>query len=203
MMMKYSIAVAAAVAGIFAWTAGIAGQQTAAAHSLNEGAWALQFAIAENFTLGNFAGGVISAKHQRADGRAFRYGLTVSAGHISGAGTSPDRTDTTLGLVTHFLRYPTLARDPAGDLQMFWGVGPVAAFQYRRNTVADGAHTSRLLSLGAGATVGAEWFVRPRISLSAEYQTSLMARLGAGAPEEWSVRLGQDGVRFGVSLYFP
>jgi hypothetical protein len=108
-----------------------------------------------------------------------------------------------VGLVTHFLRYPTLARDPGGDLHMFWGLGPMASVQYQRNAPGDDINTLRFVSVGAGGTVGAEWFVRPRISLSGEYQTSLTTRFAAGAPEEWSVRLAQDGVQFGVSVYFP
>lgn len=109
-----------------------------------------------------------------------------------------------VGLVAHFLRYPTLARDPASTLHMFWGVGPVARFQSQRATRPAGDDfTFRALSLGAGGTIGAEWFVRPRMSLTAEYQTALMATfLSEPAPDEWGVRLAQEGVRFGVSVYF-
>jgi hypothetical protein len=199
------VAVTAAVTAVFMTTLGVHGQQpTQGAHSLDEGTWALQFAIGDNLTLGEFAGGVISAKHSRADGRALRYGLTVSAGHTSGRDDAPDRTDAMVGLVAHFLRYPTLARDPGSNLHMFWGVGPLVRFQHQRATRPAGDDfTFRTLFVGAGGTIGAEWFLRPRMSLTAEYQTALLARFASEpAPDEWAVRLAPDGVRFGVSVYF-
>jgi hypothetical protein len=109
-----------------------------------------------------------------------------------------------VGLVVHFLRYPTLARDPGSDLHMYWGVGPLIRFQSQRTTAPAAEDlTYRALSLGAGGTIGAEWFLRPRMSLTAEYQTALLATfLSEPAPDEWAVRLAQDGVRFGVSVYF-
>jgi hypothetical protein len=203
--MKRCIIPAVAAAVIFLTAVGLPAQQPdEGAHSLMDDAWALQFAIAENLTLGEFAGGVISAKHQRAGGRALRYGLTVSAGHTRGRADGPDRTDAMVGLAAHFLRYPTLARDPAGNLHMFWGLGPLVRFQTLRITApGQDDSTFHQLSLGAGGTIGAEWFVRPRISLSGEYQTALAATfLSDPAPSAWGVRLAQDGVRFGVSVYF-
>jgi hypothetical protein len=206
--MKRCIVMAVAAIGIFVTAVGLSAQQPRQAddgpHSLVHGAWALQFAIAENLTLGEFAGGVISAKHQRADGRALRYGLTLSAAHMSGRDGAPDRTAATVGLVAHFLRYPTLARDPRSDLHMFWGLGPLVRFQSLRASPPDMEDaTARVLDVGAGGTIGAEWFVRPRISLTAEYQTALVATFPSDVfMDRWAIRLAQDGVRFGVSAYF-
>lgn len=183
---------------------GVSAQQSAVdAQSLREDTWALQFAIAQNLTLGSFSGGGISAKHHRAPGRAFRYGVSFASGYASGRDGQPDRTDAMIRLVTHFLRYPTLASDPYGDLHMYWGIGPLVGFEARRINVPDGDGDSfRQFSLGVGGTIGAEWFVRPRISLSAEYPSAITAVLASDpSPTEWGVRLAQDGVRFGVSEY--
>jgi hypothetical protein len=202
--MKRCIGACVAVAAVFLTTVGLPAQQPAeGSHSLIEGAWALQFAVAENLTLGEFAGGVISAVHHRAGGRALRYGVTLSAGHVSGR-AAPDRTDAMAGLNAHFLRYPTLARDPASSLHMFWGVGPLVRVGTQRIArPGQDDMTFRQALLGAGGTIGAEWFVRPRISLSGEYQTALTATfLSDPAPDEWGIRLAPDGVRLGVSAYF-
>jgi hypothetical protein len=84
--MRSSLITGVIAAGIVICTGGASAQQAAPmAHSLKDGAWALQFAIAENLSLRHFSGGVISARHQRAEGRAFRYGLTVAAEHTSGS----------------------------------------------------------------------------------------------------------------------
>jgi hypothetical protein len=203
--MKQFFIPGVAVVAIFLATAALPAQETVrSAHSLMEDAWALQFAIGEKLALGEFAGGVISAKHHRAEARALRYGLSLAAGHTAGRSGTSDRTDAMVGLVVHFLRYPTLVRDPGSDLHMFWGFGPLVRFQTQRISPPDqGAFTSHLLSMGAGGTIGAEWFVRPRISLSAEYQSALtVSYLSDSSPDAWGVRLAQDGVLFGVSLYF-
>jgi hypothetical protein len=83
-------------------------------------------------------------------------------------------------------------------------VGPLARFQYSQVRTAGGNDMDiRGLFLGAGGTIGGEWFVRPRISLSGEYQTALVATfLSEPHPNDWMVRLASDGVRMGVSMYF-
>ena len=203
--MKKSFNPGWAVVAIFLSATGLSAQQSASdPHSLREDTWALQFGVAQNMTLGAFSGGAISAKHHRAPGRAFRYGASFASGHSSRRGGEPDMTDARIRLVTHFLRYPTLASDPYGDLHMYWGVGPLVGIESRRWSPPDGEALSvHELSLGVGGAIGAEWFVRPRISLSAEYQSALTAVLGSdSSPTEWGVRLADDGVRFGVSVYF-
>lgn len=87
---------------------------------------------------------------------------------------------------------------------MYWGVGPLVGVESRRWSPPDSEALSvHELSLGVGGAIGAEWFVRPRISLSAEYQSALTAVLASDpSPTEWGVRLADDGVRFGVSVYF-
>jgi hypothetical protein len=59
--MKQSMIPGVAIMAMILTTVGAQAQQPAeGAHSLIEGTWALQFAIADNLTLGEFAGGVIS-----------------------------------------------------------------------------------------------------------------------------------------------
>jgi hypothetical protein len=199
--MTQSITAALAAAAVFLTAVALPAQEsTKARHSLTEDMWALQFGINQNLMLGPFSGGTISAKHQRADGKALRYGLTLAGLHMRGRAGTPDKTNVAFHLGADFLRYPTLARDPAGDLHMFWGAGPKVG--YRSYRLMHGDDTLHEMSLGAGGTIGAEWFVRPRISLTSEYTTSLMAFfLLDPAPDEWGIGLG-NSVRFGVSLYF-
>jgi hypothetical protein len=196
--MKHWIVGGAAAALVLAATS-VAAQQPAAAHSLTEDAWALQFGIGENLLVGAFSGGVISAKHHRAPDRALRYGLSFAASHLD-RDDAFDASTALLALDIHFLRYPTLARDPGGDVHMFWGLGPSLLYQWERvNPEVGDAQTRQSVGVGAGGTIGAEWFVRSRISLTAEYQSALLVRFG---DDEWGLALGQRGVRFGASVYF-
>lgn len=60
---------------------------------------------------------------------------------------------------------------------------------------------------GAVGVVGAEWFVRPRISLTAEYQSGLTYRYtrrtdASSTETEQQLRLGSRAVLVGISLYF-
>ena len=196
-----------AVAGWLCLVTTVAAQEPSpSVHSLADDIWALQFGVGENLTLRDFQGPVISAKHHSSGARAIRYGLSVLAEHVNGdaAAALADQTRVSVGLVAHFLNYPTLARDPRGRVQMFWGLGPRLGLDVRRfGQPEDETVTARTVSVGAGGTVGVEWFIRPRISLSAEYETTLMAGFSSDPePTDWVVRLGPRGVLFGVSAYF-
>lgn len=184
-------------------TASSAQQPATRAHSLDEGVWALQFGIGQNLSLGTFAGGVISAKQHRAPGRAVRYGVSLSSDHMGRQDETPSRTDGRFTVMVDFLRYPMLASEPNGDLHLYWGFGPLLGFESRPTSVGAGEHENfNTLSMGVTGTVGAEWFVRQRISLTAEYRSSLRAMYGWIANQSiWQARLGQDSVRFGVSAY--
>ena len=204
--MKHSLLSAVvAIAGSFCVVTALPAQQPPTAHSLRDDAWALQFGIGSDFTLRPLQGGAISAKHHSSPARALRYGVSAVAEHLDADSTSPDRSRLTLGLVAHFLRYPTLARDPEGNLQMFWGLGPRLDLDMLRIAPPTGESDTRGgIAVGAGAVIGAEWFVRPRISLSAEYETALTAELShpAATRIDWAIRLRPRGVLFGVSAYF-
>ncbi len=196
-----------AVASSLILSTALAAQQPPGANSLAEGAWALQFGIGDNLTLHGFEGTTVSAKHHSSAAHALRFGVSISAGYQNGRDETRSTTDVAVGLVAHFLHYPTLGRDRGGALQMYWGLGPLLDVNLHRAPDSDGESvTERSVSVGAGGTIGAEWFVRPRISLSAEYQTGLTATFSSGsdsAPDDWGLQLGQRGVLFGVSAYFP
>lgn len=203
-MKHLLISCLAGVAVAFCLATTVAAQEPPLGHSLAGEAWALQFGIANNLSLRDFQGAVISAKHHRSSERAVRYGLSVFAEHMNGDTGSSDRTRASVGFVAHFLDYPTLARDPHGTVQLFWGLGPRLEFDLDRFTQPDdNTVTQRSLSVGTGGTIGAEWFVRPRISLSAEYETTLMVRFASDLHASgWAIGLGPRGVLFGVSAYF-
>jgi hypothetical protein len=203
--MKQSLVPGVVMVSLLLASTSLAAQQPVEeAHSLTEGAWALQFGISNNLSLVPFAGGVISAKHHRTDATALRYGLSLAAQHRAGRDERHDATVAMVGVSADFLQYPTLASDPDGNLQMFWGIGPLARFQrHRVNPTTGDVHTFTEWAVGAGGTIGAEWFVKSRISLSAEYRTTVVATfLSEPAPDAWGLSLGHEGVRFGVSVYF-
>lgn len=182
-----------------------------------EDRWALQFGVTENFNLGSFEGSLLSAKKQYNARRAVRVGVGLSADiqtstdESDGSTREEDQSYQRAEVDVKWIRYPV----HDGTLRAYWGTGPSVEF-VRNSTTFDDANRTELdrLSLGAGLTgvLGAEWFVHPRISLSAEYRAGLTYRwtreddtLSAGDDSETirhNVRLGSRGVLFGVSAYF-
>jgi hypothetical protein len=197
--MKTTIRSAAVTAAVVILAAAGAPAHAQSPHSLAEGNWALQFRIAQDFTLNSFSGGVISAKHHRTADRALRYGFTFGSQHVD-RDNAPNTSATQVGLVAEFLTYPTLSRDPGGDIHLFWGAGP-AVHYHRQTAEPQGGDriTSQVVTVGAVGSIGAEWFVRPRIGLTAEYQSGLNVGFGT---DRRTLHLGQQGVRFGASVYF-
>jgi hypothetical protein len=170
-----------------------------------EDRWALQFRVTENFTLGSFQGGQISAKKQYSARRAFRFGLGLYARQAyrtdDRANSDSDTDlDTRVDGTAQWIRY--LAYEDA--LRAYWGLGPTIGFSQRTD---DGDQDYLQLRGGAEGALGAEWFVRPRISLSAEYRASLTYVWNRRYDEiieftsgELTLRTGS--VLFGVSVYF-
>lgn len=189
---------AAAVAAALFVSAAAASAQAPADHSLTEDGLAIQFRIAPNLTLGTFSGGLISIKQHRAADRALRAGASFNFGHNNVEGGT-DQTSLQVGLVGEVLHYPTLAGDPNGNVQMYFGYGPNVQYNLQKSAPEGvDAVTTHTISLGAVGTLGAEWFVRPRIGITAEYQAGAGIGLGSNG---WSLQVGQQGVRFGASFY--
>ncbi len=179
--------------------------------------WALQFQVTDNFTLGDFQGGLISVKKQYSARRAFRIGINLNASvsrttteRDMGSKTERDRNNQTIGINAQWMRYPI----HESRLRAYWGVGPTIDFNRRAvsretNDEPGDANESNGLVLRGGAlgTLGAEWFVRPRLSLSAEYRAGLTyfyarSDQGSDVDTQHQVSLGSRGVLVGVSFYF-
>ena len=178
--------------------------------------WALQFQVTENFTLGSFQGPLLSAKRQYDPRRAFRFGIGLRA-RINQQSRENDPSEIesdgsrqSLLVQAQWVRYPVAE----GPVRAYWGIGPVVDF-FRRveNESTTEVGDSRLMiEGGAIGLLGAEWFVRPQISLIAEYRAGLtytwrQQKQTAGGTETNRLRtselsLGSRGVLFGVSVYF-
>lgn len=177
-----------------------AGSEVAEApHRLVEGAWALQFGVSGT-SLSPFGGSTISAKHHFSAGRALRYGLGVRASYHDREDVDPDHNfDVHLHLDIHlstlYVAYPTLSDDHGANIHLFYGVGPLVGFSRRE----VGSLDETQFTVGVAGAIGAEWFVKTRISLSAEYLTS--AEFGWGDRVN-SLLLNPAGGRMGVSIYF-
>jgi hypothetical protein len=210
--------------------------------ALEAGALALQFRVGPNFSLTHFAGSTISLKHHLTADRAIRYGLSlggqlqtedewIPTQALPGRTIDRPRLDATVS--AHYVIHPRLSERPWPTISFFLGGGPEFSL-FRDGTrtvhpletgqgVTRSIHDDRRTRYGAGlaGVAGVEWFVHPRISLSAEHQVlvawSREERIVDRRTErEWADtieqprtrqtwrgwNLGSSGGRLGVSVYF-
>jgi len=165
-------------------------------NSLQEGMWALQFQVSQNFTLASFQGSTISLKRQYSPNVAIRLGSSInlsSSTSATGFLSMPDSfiyysqnafgNSQNISVTAQYLRYP----DPIAGVNLFFGAGPVIGFgrakdvreqiQFRANTPVDRDQATDLVtnwSLGLSMAAGVEWFASTSISISAEYGSSLL-----------------------------
>jgi hypothetical protein len=185
-----------------------------------EDRWALQFRVYNLFDLNidGFQGSLISAKKQYSAGRAFRFGLDFGASisrqdtelETSSISRDLNRSQQTTNAIAQWIRYPV----HDGTLRAYWGAGPTVGFSRLTSSsetseASSGSEDSDRWSLRGGAVgvVGAEWFVRSRISLTAEYQSGFTYQYTRRTDEsstgtEHQFRLGSRAVLVGLSLYF-
>jgi hypothetical protein len=183
--------------------AGLSNPVLAQNNSLRDGAWALQFAVDDNFMLESFQGATISAKHHYSDATALRYGLTLDFLSETDEG-GDDENELSVALATQYLMYPTVDRGRNDRVHLFWGFGPEVAFMRTENETTEA--TDRTWRGAVTVLVGGEWFVHRRVSLTGEYSTSLFyanRQVEALGVEETDSQFGlsANGVRFGISLY--
>ncbi|HET6569365.1 MAG TPA: hypothetical protein VFG50_15460 [Rhodothermales bacterium] len=192
------------------------------ATSLRNGAWALQFGVSQNFTLTSFEGSTISAKHHASDNSAWRYGLTLNGEFGSQGAASDESPDSKskdnhqrLALSIVYISYPDVIERPLDVVHLYWGIGPNVSFSRSRSQDAAGSSimTTQGLGAGLGGLIGAEWFVAPRISLTAEYGSALRYERNATTIKPDDVYgpgstvssntfgLFSQGVKFGISVY--
>lgn len=177
---------------------------------LEKGTWALQFAAGQDFTLSPFIGSTLSAKKHTSAARAWQFGLTTKADVVFEREEDRFSDQESLEITTRYLAYPLLGDQDAETVQLFVGAGPLVSFDRSSRETEDefGDRTRWRWGIGASGTVGAEWFVHSRISLSGAYETSLrfqQDRFVFDDRENQTENLltfGAGFARLGVSVYF-
>lgn len=174
--------------------------------------WALQFQVNNNFTLGEFQGGLISAKKQYDARRAFRFGIGLNAtfdqrtDEGNGGTQEQDQSFQRVTANAQWVRYPV----DEGRVRAYWGVGPTLQLQRNVDDQSGTDQTQWRLGGGAVGVLGAEWFVHSHISVSAEYRAGVeytwqRVETSNGVNRETTdsqFRIGGRGVLVGVSVYF-
>ncbi len=198
----------------------------------SRGDYALQFRIGSDFTLHSFSGALISFQRTLSDRNAIRWGLSLDGGYNK---VKTDRNEKShevkfnIGVSMNYLWYTPIAH----EIRFYCGAGPIVLFGYnqtktlhnsglniRKETITSG-------EIGVIGVAGVEWFVRPHISLLAEYVPELIAKyqntvnkntdttviIHNNERQEFphttkskastkDIHLGSASVRFGVSVYF-
>jgi hypothetical protein len=192
-------------------------QDAERAHSLEPGAWALQFSIGGNFRLESFNGSTISLKRHSSARSAWQLGLSPSFGSAqekrtigpSDSITVMDRDSDTAGLEIdlNYTRYPR----PGRTMNLFWTLGPEVSWSRGSQSEVGFEASDRAWSVGLGAKLGAEWFATKTLSVHAAYGAGFSYRSFRvteefeGAPERtvefdsWTI--GGRSVQFGASVY--
>ena len=173
---------------------------------LSEEAWALQFDVRPNFfDLSSFLGSTISAKRHTSAARAWQVGLTFGASVVSRETeeeSSRDRQN--VEVTARYLAYPLLGEQDSESIQLYLGAGPLVEF----GRVSQEGLTRTQWGVGVSGTIGAEWFVHPRIGLNAAYESTLRYGRERREPEDEPSQttnrfdLQAGGARLGVSVYF-
>ena len=173
---------------------------------LSEEAWALQFDVRPNFfDLSSFLGSTISAKRHTSAARAWQVGLTFGASVVSRETeeeSSRDRQN--VEVTARYLGYPLLGEQDSESIQLYLGAGPLVEF----GRVSQEGLTRTQWGVGVSGTIGAEWFVHPRIGLNGAYESTLRYGRERREPEDEPSQttnrfdLQAGGARLGVSVYF-
>lgn len=184
--------------------ASIARCQTSDSTSLREGAWALQFGIASNFTLTSFQGTTISAKYQLSARNAIRGGVTIGSSSSNGssaltatnadtsigsASGSSHSSSQTISFVAQYLWY----MNPTGPVHFYTALGPTVSYSYSQNRSDNPenegiflyhyVYSSSSTAHGAGITgsAGVEWFACQWLSIRAEYNEGIQYQWGSSS----------------------
>jgi hypothetical protein len=193
-------------------------------NSLVAGSWSLQFRITENFQLSSFQGATISAKRHFSDGRAIRFGISLSGTFTGEEHRSIDETaDSTLVEYTtdenqqyvrfdvQYMIYPS----PTKKLNVFLGVGPLFELSRGETTGLGQWRLNKIWRFGLSGVLGVEWFATTRISFISEYSSALTYdyltaertyTIGdsdnfRNEDERQSLSFSYTSIKFGLSLY--
>ena len=193
-------------------------------HALHDDSWALQFSIGPDFTVRSFEGSTLSVKRHTSAEHAWQVGLSLDGNFLhstmqeaDSVGEESNSTDLRVQLTARYLTYPLLeAGRQRESIQLFAGAGPLVSYDRDVHSTQDFDHKRRRTSfdVGASGVLGAEWFLKERLSLSAAYESSLAYSRthirdtreddpeGSVKRTSSGVRLNAGGVLFGLSVYF-
>jgi opacity protein-like surface antigen len=149
---------------------------------LRAGVWALQFSVAEDFTLSSFDGAAVSIKRHFSPQSALRVGLELD---LDDSSTEETRTDTdaesllaqsesdsngeAVVVNAAYMRYAQTGR----VVRFVWQLGPELSVGRTDGRNSSGPLTSETThkrwSVGLAGSVGVEWFPTRRFGLHAEY----------------------------------
>ncbi len=202
-----------------------------ARNSLRSGSWSLQFEVAEDFTLKDFNGLLLSIKKHTSAGKAFRLGLGISGSITDLDLTNIYQQDTlfqqfsrdadldaqSIDFLLQYLSYPS----PEADVNLFLGGGPLVRYSHSgfKSVYGGSINESDQITWVAGAAflLGAEWFATKSISFLAEYGLALEYQLrkstntyrtpsinysSKNEQKETSLRVSPAAVKIGLSVYF-
>lgn len=171
----------------------VAQNQNPVNHSIHKGSKALQFRVANNFTLSDFQGIAFSGKKHISENSAVRLGIDLNI-EFSTSDRDVRRyyQDTTLTTTKddiskqmfimriQYMRYLELEK----SVKFFWAAGPTAQFNREitkteyydgyRDVSFDLKDEYKYWSVGGSGALGAEWFANPNISFHSEYVISMI-----------------------------
>jgi len=198
LIRKFRIVVLILVSAVLCYSYKAEGQ-TRDSTALKEGSWALQFGIAQNFTLTSFQGSTIGAKYQLSENNAIRGGITINGSNSSGPtsysasigdsslGTVPGNSPSKYYNVSFVLQY-LWYMNPEGHVHLYAGAGPMFTYinsTYANNysnyeTTAPGYWYTQIMTrqsatraVGVSAVLGVEWFACDWLSLRADYNENI------------------------------
>ncbi|MCF7802380.1 MAG: hypothetical protein K9N34_10235 [Candidatus Marinimicrobia bacterium] len=154
----------------------------------------LQFSI-NQLSLGAFQGNTFSYVRKTSTNQVERWGVSIStptqlmneditstyynADDSSFVPSAPFDDDTDMDVSLNItVKRQTLNYRPAyEEMSFYWGWGPLASLSYQSSRLENenrlDSYKSPAISFGGIVTGGVEWFVRPNLSLHAEYQSNL------------------------------
>lgn len=198
---------------------------------LNDGAWAIQFGIGDNFRLTTLEGTSLALKRHFSDKSCLRSTMDLGVRNRDSTDDPvPTRTDehdfnqVSINLVLLYQRYFSMD----GRTAMYFGAGPSWGYNttdqndVSTDTATDTTRTASFesemdqWSLGGSVLLGAEWFASHTISLHCEYLGSFRytsseatnrssqfdGSTSSTESSSTSWMVSQGDVRFGLSVYF-
>lgn len=154
----------------------------------------LQFSI-NQLSLGTFQGNTFSYVRKTNTNQVERWGVSISTTtqlmnqditstyyNAADSSTTPsapfdDDADMDISLSITVKRQTLNYRPAYEEMSFYWGWGPLVSLGYQSNHLENeirlDSYRSPAISLGGIVTGGVEWYVRPNLSLHAEYQSNL------------------------------